>query len=111
MNTITTNDRIEKKTLLRAPQARVWRAVSDATEFGAWFQVKIEGEFAPGAHLLGEMTMPGEEGTHWEIVVDRIEPESLFSFYWHPGGEESGYDYAVEQSTLVEFGLQEADGG
>ena len=110
MNT-TTTDRIEKKTLLRAPQARVWRAVSDATEFGAWFQVKIEGQFAPGAHLDGQMTMPGHEHNHWEIVVDRIEPESLFSFYWHPGGEEEGYNYAVEQSTLVEFRLEQADGG
>ena len=41
-------DRIEKKILLRAPRERVWRAISDAKEFGSWFGVVFEGHFAEG---------------------------------------------------------------
>jgi len=110
MNASTT-DRIEKKALLRAPRARVWSAIADADEFGRWFQVKIEGQFAPGAHIRGAMTYPGYEGGAWEIVVDRIEPQDLFSFYWHPYAIEPGVDYSKEQSTLVEFILEDAPDG
>jgi uncharacterized protein YndB with AHSA1/START domain len=110
MNTSTT-DRIEKKTVLRAPKARVWNAIADAREFGTWFQVQIEGQFSPGAHVRGAMTYPGYEGSSWEIVVDRIEPQDLFSFYWHPYAIEPGVDYSQEQSTLVEFILEDAPDG
>ena len=41
-------DRIEKTVLLRAPLARVWRAVSDAKEFGTWFGVEFDGPFVAG---------------------------------------------------------------
>jgi len=46
-------DRIEKKVLLHAPRARVWRALSDSAEFGTWFGVKFDGPFAPGACVRG----------------------------------------------------------
>jgi uncharacterized protein YndB with AHSA1/START domain len=110
MNTSTT-DRIEKKALLRAPKARVWSAIADAAEFGTWFQVKIEGQFEPGARVRGAMTYPGHEGTPWDIVVDRMEFERLFSFRWHPDAVEPGLDYEAEPSTLVEFILEDAPGG
>ncbi len=45
---ISPTDRIEKKILLRAPQERVWRAISDAKQFGTWFGVEFEGDFARG---------------------------------------------------------------
>ena len=57
------------------------------------------------------MTYPGYEGSSWEIVVDRIEPQDLFSFYWHPYAIEPGVDYSQEQSTLVEFILEDAPDG
>ncbi len=46
-------DRIEKQILLKAPIARVWRAISDSTEFGAWFGMRFSGPFAPGAKMSG----------------------------------------------------------
>jgi uncharacterized protein YndB with AHSA1/START domain len=110
MNTSTT-DRIEKKAVLQAPRSRVWRAIADPGEFGAWFQVKVEGQFEPGAHVKGVMTMPGMEGDPWEIVVDRMEPEALFSFFWHPDAIKPGVDYSHEPSTLVEFRLEDAPKG
>jgi uncharacterized protein YndB with AHSA1/START domain len=110
MNTSTT-DRIEKKALLRAPLDKVWRAISDAGEFSTWFQVRIDGQFAPGARLMGAMTYPGHEGSPWEIVVDRMEPQRLFSFYWHPGEPGPDEDYSAEKMTLVEFRLEAAPEG
>jgi uncharacterized protein YndB with AHSA1/START domain len=115
-------DLIEKKILLKAPLARVWRALSDSTEFGAWFGVKFEGPFLAGTRLRGVIrptTVDAEvakhqkpyEGTAFEIMVERLEPERVLSFRWHPYSVEPGVDYAAEPTTLVVFSLEEvADG-
>ena len=104
-------DRIEKTIVLRAPRARVWRAVAQAEEFGAWFGLALEGTFAPGARLSGRLTTPGHEHLTLEITVERVEPEHLLSYRWHPYALEPGVDYASEPTTLVEFHLADvADG-
>ncbi len=104
-------DRIEKKVLLRAPRSRVWRALADATEFGAWFGVSFGGAaFAPGAVVKGTLREPGFEHWELEIAIERMEPERLFSFRWHPHAEPGG-DFASEPTTLVEFRLEDASGG
>jgi len=41
-------DRIEKSIAIAAPVERVWRALTDHEEFGAWFRVQLEGPFVPG---------------------------------------------------------------
>jgi uncharacterized protein YndB with AHSA1/START domain len=110
MSTTTSTDRIEKTVTLRAPRARVWRALTNAGEFGAWFLVTLESEFAAGATVRGRITYPGYEHLTLEMVIDRIEPEHYFSYRWHPAPE-SGVDYSPEPMTLVEFTLDEADGG
>lgn len=116
------SDRIEKKILLRAPLARVWRALSDSKEFGDWFGIKFDSPFAPGAHMHGVMagtTVDAEvanaqkehAGKQFEITIERMEPERLFSFRWHPHAVERGVDYSAEPTTLVVFVLEEqADG-
>jgi len=104
-------DRIEKQILLRAPRSRVWRALSDAKEFGTWFGVDLEGPFAPGARVRGKVTHPGYEHITFEIDVDRMEPERLFSWRWHPAPIEPGADYSKEATTVVVFELTEASGG
>jgi uncharacterized protein YndB with AHSA1/START domain len=115
-------DRIEKKILLNAPIARVWRALSDAREFGAWFGCKLEGTFHPGAHIRGTIAPTTVDpkvaqaqkpytGKPFDITIDRMEPERLFSFRWHPYAVEPDYDYSVEPTTLVVFELQAVDGG
>lgn len=115
-------DRIEKKILLHAPRKRVWRALTDSTEFGTWFGVKFDGTFAPGAAMRGVLvgsTVNAEvckaqkqyEGIPFEITIERMEPERLFSFRWHPSAVERGVDYSAEPTTLVEFVLEPvADG-
>jgi uncharacterized protein YndB with AHSA1/START domain len=104
-------DRIEKTIILHAPQSRVWRALTKAEEFGAWFGMKVEGAFAPGAHILGRLTIPGFEHLTLEIDVEQIEPERLFSYRWHPHAIVVGKDYSKEATTLVEFQLSEAPDG
>jgi uncharacterized protein YndB with AHSA1/START domain len=106
-----TTDRIEKKVVLRAPRSRVWRAITNAAEFGTWFGVKLEGAvFAPAALVKGRITVPGYEDWKLEITIERIEPEHLFSYRWHPYME-PGVDYTAEPTTLVEFRLEEVAGG
>jgi len=107
----TVHDRIEKQILLRAPRSRVWRALTDAREFSDWFRVNLVGEFRPGQRIAGPITYPGYEHLTMEVWVERMEPESLFSFRWHPYPEEPGMDYAKEPTTTVEFRLDEVAGG
>ena len=117
-----TTDRIEKEVLLRAPLDRVWRAISDADEFGQWFGVRFDGPFVPGTSVTGVITpttvdedvaraqepYAGKSDT-WHIVA--VEPKRRLAFRWHPYGVESGVDYSQEPTTLVEFTLDEtADG-
>jgi uncharacterized protein YndB with AHSA1/START domain len=121
MATVTT-DRIEKQVLLRAPHARVWRALTDAREFGTWFGMKFDAPFTPGARIPGVIvptTVDAEvaraqqpfEGTPFEISIERIEPERLFAFRWHPFAVEPGVDYSREPTTLIEFLLEDVPDG
>ena len=105
------NDRIEKRIELKAPLARVWRAISDHREFGAWFKVDIEAPFVAGKPARGRITHPGYEHVVWNVVVQKIEPERLFSFTWHPFGIDPRVDYSRETPTLVEFRLTAIPGG
>ena len=107
----TDTDRIEKRVVLRAARSRVWRAITQAEEFGAWFGVKLEGAFAEGATVRGRITYPGFEHLTMEMLVERIEPERLFSYRWHPYAVDPSVDYSSEPTTLVEFRLDEAEGG
>ncbi|HET7757983.1 MAG TPA: SRPBCC family protein [Steroidobacteraceae bacterium] len=102
---------IEKRIELKAPIARVWRALTDHREFGEWFCVRIDGPFVPGQVSRGQVTYPGYEHLRWEAVVQRMEPERYFSFTWHPCAIDAQRDYSGETPTLVEFRLEESAGG
>ena len=104
-------DRIEKTIVLRAPSPRVWRAITTAEEFGAWFRVNLEGAFAEGETIRGRITHPGYEHVTMEMLIERIEPERYFSFRWHPYAIDPAADYSAEPTTLVEFILHQKDGG
>ena len=104
-------NRIEKRIELKAPVSRVWRALTDHREFGEWFRVKLEGPFVPGQVSRGHITHPGYEHVKWEAVVQKMEPERLFSFTWHPYSVDPKIDYSKETPTLVEFLLEETPGG
>jgi len=115
-------DRIEKKIVLQASRKRVWRALSDSKEFGTWFGMKFDGPFKPGATMRG-VIVPTQvnadvakhqkpyEGLPFEITIEKMEPERLFSFRWHPNAVERGVDYSGEPTTLIEFVLEEMAAG
>jgi uncharacterized protein YndB with AHSA1/START domain len=110
MNTST--DRIERKVFLKAPRARVWRALSDAAEFGGWFGVDFKGKsFVAGKPVQGKVTYPGYEHLTMELSIERVVPEQLLSWRWHPAAIDPKVDYSKEPKTLVVFELQEVDGG
>lgn len=115
-------ERLEKSVMLRAPLERVWRAISDAGQFGLWFGVRFDADFAPGATLVGRVTpttvdeavakaQKPYEGAPFTILIDRIEPMKAFAFRWHPFALDPAVDYDQEPMTLVTFELFETDGG
>lgn len=104
-------DRIEKTTVLRAPRSQVWRAITTAEEFGAWFGAKVSGAFVPGGKVSGPITVPGYQHLTLTMEIERVEPEHLFSYRWHPAAVERGVDYSSEPSTLVEFHLEDVPEG
>jgi uncharacterized protein YndB with AHSA1/START domain len=122
MDAKSATDRIEKKVLLRAPRAKVWRAISDSVEFGTWFGMRFDGPFQVGAAMRGAITptkvnaevaamQKKHEGKEIEIWVEKIEPERLLSFRWHPFAVEQGVDYSKEPTTLIVFELEDTEGG
>ena len=116
------SDRIEKQIVLKAGRERVWRAISDSSCFGAWFGAEIDGPFVAGEEAVGRIAPTKVDpdvarlqepyrGVTWRVVVERIEPMTLFSFRWHPGAVDPAQDYSREPTTLVIFELADAEGG
>lgn len=108
--TISSTDRIEKVTVLRAPQARVWRALTDASEFSTWFGTKLSGPFTAGRTVAGEFVYRGQHVTI-DFVVERMDPEDFLSYRWHPYAVDPEKDYSGEPTTLVEFRLKSVPEG
>ncbi len=105
-------DCIERKILLKATRARVWRAVSNAEEFGQWFGVNFKGKsFAAGKAVQGHITYPGYEHLVMDVVIERFEPERVLSWRWHPAAIDVAVDYSSEPTTLVVFELTGGEGG
>ena len=111
MPTGNSTDRIEKEIVMKAPRARVWRALTDAAEFGKWFGAEMMDAFAPGARARGRITHPGYEHLALDLTVERMEPERLFSWRWHPYAVDPKQDYSGEPTTLVECELTDVPGG
>jgi len=105
-------DRIERQIVINAPRSRVWRALADAGEFGSWFGVAFEGQaFVAGQRTQGRITHPGYEHLKFEVQVERVEPERVLAFRWHPYAVDPSVDYSKEPTTLVVFELADAPGG
>jgi uncharacterized protein YndB with AHSA1/START domain len=119
---VSSTDRIEKSVVLRAPQERVWRAISDAKAFGSWFGMEFDGAFAPGKEMRGRIVPTKADpdvakaqekyrGMPVAIFIEEISPMRIFSYRWHPFAIERDVDYSKEPMTLVTFILEPADGG
>jgi uncharacterized protein YndB with AHSA1/START domain len=91
---ISTTDRIDKSALLRAPLQRVWHAISDASSFGAWFGMAVDGPFIEGATITAKITgTPVSEavaqqqsmhsGADLSLHVVAVQPQHRFAFRWN----------------------------
>ena len=118
----TRTDRIEKQVLLKAPRERVWRALSEADQFGTWFGVRFDGPFIEGERLTGKIVptrvdaevaamQTPYEGTPFEWIVERIAPMQRLAFRWHPFGIDKTIDYSHEPMTLIVFELHDVPEG
>ena len=113
-------DRIEKSTILHAPLERVWLALTDSSQFGEWFGMKVDGPFEPGRRVpavivptivdpvVAEAQKP-YEGMKFDIHVESIQPSRLFSFRWTSYVPEKDDD-SPPTLTLVVFTLEEQPG-
>jgi uncharacterized protein YndB with AHSA1/START domain len=111
MSTTSNTDRIERSVVINAPRERVWRALSNAEQFGTWFGANLKGQtFAPGKRARGQITHCGHEHVYFDVVIERIEPQDLLSYRWHPYPVDPAVDYTKEQPTLVTFTLKDAPG-
>ncbi|MGE0321752.1 MAG: SRPBCC family protein [Polyangiaceae bacterium] len=113
-------DKIEKTTTLKAPLAKVWRAISDSVAFGTWFGMTLDGPFVEGQTVMGAIakTQVDDEiaahqepyvGMRCELRIERVVPRKLFAFRWHPGADPDLEPDAP--MTLVTFELEEVPGG
>jgi uncharacterized protein YndB with AHSA1/START domain len=107
----TSTDRIEKQTLLRAPRSRVWQALTDTQQFGAWFGARLDNGFAVGRRVTGSITIPNYEHVKFDVVVERMDAERTFAYRWHPYAVKPDTDYSPEPMTLVEFTLEDTPDG
>jgi uncharacterized protein YndB with AHSA1/START domain len=103
---MTISDRIEKQIVLKAPRSRVWRALTDAGEFGAWFGARLAGPFEVGKRVTGKVTTEGYEHLPFDLVVERMDAEHHFAFRW-PHVDDLQTGRLLEGMTLVEFRLED----
>src|SRR6478672_3464683 len=82
--TMPTPNEIKKTLDLNSPPAKVWKALTDHEQFGAWFRVKLEAPFQLGKQARGRITHPGYEHVEWKATVVAMEPEKRFAFTWQP---------------------------
>ena len=102
---------IEKSIQLNFPRHRVWQALTTAREFAAWFGVTLEGEFIAGQPTFGKFDNQKYAHVRFEVLVETITPETLFTYRWRPFAMDEGVDYSAEPRTLVAFTLEDRDGG
>ena len=101
---------IERRITIKAPVAKVWRALTDAKLFGQWFKVDLQSDFVAGQTTKGRNTSKGFE-MNMEFHVKEIRPQSYFSYSWIPYPMDQNFNYSKEEPTLVEFFLEEAKEG
>jgi uncharacterized protein YndB with AHSA1/START domain len=110
MSEVSNTDALERSILIQAPRERIWRALTDAKAFGQWFGANLPGStFEPGQHVRGPITICGHEHVVFDARIDRVEPQDLMSYFWHPYAVDPAVDYSKETPTLVTFTLQDAD--
>jgi uncharacterized protein YndB with AHSA1/START domain len=109
--TIAELSRIDRTIEIQAPPERVWRALTDAAELSAWFQVKIEGQMAPGSDVWMTSVHPQHAGQRWPVRILELTPPRRVVWQWHPGEVDPSRDYTRDPRTTVTFTLEPSGQG
>lgn len=104
--TVAELSRIDRTLEIEASPDRVWRALTNAAELSAWFQVKIDGEIAPDNEVWMTSVHPGHEGQRFRVRFTEMTPPHRFAWEWHPGEVDPAVDYSREPRTTVTFTLE-----
>jgi uncharacterized protein YndB with AHSA1/START domain len=103
--------RIDRTIDIEAPPDRVWRALTDAAELSAWFQVSIEGPIAPDTDIWMTSVHPDHAGQRFRVRFTEMTPPRRLVWEWHPGAVDPAVDYSREPRTTVTFTLEPSAGG
>lgn len=103
--------RIDRDIEIAAPPERVYRALTDARELSAWFQVTIDGDITPGGDVWMTSVMPGHAGQRFRVTFLELTAPHTVVWCWHPGEVDPAVDYSKEPRTTVRFTLEAAPGG
>lgn len=117
----SSTDRIEKRAHLRASRERVWQALSDSAQFGAWFGMQCDGPFVAHSTVRGHIAatqVDAEVAAQQEpyvgmpvvLFIGVIEPMERLTFRWHPGAD-TDVDDPDAPTTEVSFHLADHEGG
>ena len=109
--TVEDLSRIDRTIEIQAPPERVWRALTDAAELSAWFEVRIEGEIAPGNEVWMTSVHAQHSGQRFRVRFVEMSAPRRFVWQWHPGAVDPHVDYAREPRTTVTFTLEATAGG
>jgi uncharacterized protein YndB with AHSA1/START domain len=103
--------RIDRTIEIDAPPERVWRALTDAGELSAWFQVTIEGAITQGADAWMTLVHPEHAGQRFRVWFIELTPPRRLVWQWHPGAIDPAVDYSREPRTTVTFVLEKSGRG
>lgn len=109
--TVSELSRIDRSIEIAGPPERVWRALTNASDLSAWFQVSIEGDIAPGHEVWMTAMHPGHAGQRFRVRIMEMTPPSRFVWQWHPGAVDATVDYSHEPRTTVTFTLESSATG
>lgn len=100
-------DSITRSVFIDASPEKVWAALTDHREFGAWFRAEIDAPFAVGVVTRGSMTYPGVEGLPLAILPEAMDCPRRFAFRWPQWDFETNRNREDDQPwTLVAFVLE-----
>lgn len=92
---------IEQRVYVEATADRIWRALTEAGEFAAWWG----GDLAAPLEVGATATLV-HQGRAYTFDVDEMTAPIRLSWRWHPGERNATVDYSGEKQTRVTFEIQ-----
>ena len=101
-------DIIQREITVKAPKEKVYNAITDPNKITAWFPNKVEGDLKVGESAIFTFT---DHNHQVRVFVEASNPFEYFSYRWVPGGQGSIDNEKDENTTLVEFIIEDVEDG